>query len=154
MEILVDNRQDKMSIDESISNTINKVALECLKLEARDPNVEISISFVDDSMIKKLNNEFRGIDRSTDVLSFPMDDDFPVKGQMPLLGDIVISCETAFRQSKEYGHTFEREIAYLTAHSMFHLLGYDHIEDEEKKIMRGKEKEVMKSLGIFKTNNI
>jgi probable rRNA maturation factor len=76
-----------------------------------------------------------------------MEDEFEIS---PILGDIIISLEKAEDQSAEYGHTLEREIAYLTAHSMFHLMGYDHMTEEEKEIMRSKEKQVMKNLGIFK----
>ncbi len=153
MEIIIDNSQDKVNIDESINELLERVVLECLKLEGRDTSYEVSITFVDDEEIRELNKEYRDVDKSTDVLSFPLDEDeFDIPGDT-LLGDIVISAETAKRQSEEYGHSLEREIAYLTAHSMFHLMGYDHMNDAEKKVMRDKEKKVMMSLGIFKNQN-
>ncbi|SDZ19964.1 probable rRNA maturation factor [Proteiniborus ethanoligenes] len=151
MEIIIDNVQDKYQIDESINDLIEKVILECLILENKGTDYEISVSFVDDENIRELNRDYRGVDRATDVLSFPLDEDeFQIPEDNILLGDIVISVETAKRQSEEYGHSLEREIAYLTAHSMFHLFGYDHMDEKDKKIMRDKEKNVMKSLGIFK----
>lgn len=149
MEIYIDNRQDKVIIDENIYETIEKVIKECLVLERKPTDYEISLSFVDNKEIKELNREYRNVDRETDVLSFPIDEDFLVP--VPLLGDIIISAEKALEQSIEYNHSLLREIAYLTAHSMFHLLGYDHMEEDEKINMRNKEKEVMKRLKIFKS---
>jgi len=150
MNIVIDNSQDKIRIDETVNDLIEKVALECLKLENKGFNYEISVTFVDDEEIRELNKEYRDVDKATDVLSFPLEEnEFDLPGDT-LLGDIVISVETAKRQSEEYGHSLEREIAYLTAHSMFHLMGYDHMSEEEKLIMREKEKKVMKALGIFK----
>lgn len=152
MDIYIDNRQDKIEIDEkieAIEGIINQVIEECLKEEEHSIDVEVSVSFVDNEEIRELNREYRNVDSPTDVLSFPMEED-SLGLFTPLLGDIVISLERALEQSKEYGHSFEREIAYLTAHSMFHLLGYDHMTDEAKKVMREKEKSVMKTLKIFK----
>lgn len=148
MKIYIDNRQDKVEIDENIYEVLEKVIKECLILEGKSLNYEISLSFVDNEEIKELNREYRNVDKETDVLSFPLEEDFSVP--TPLLGDIIISAEKALEQSREYAHSLLREIAYLTAHSMFHLLGYDHMEEDEKKIMRDKEKEVMKRLKIFK----
>ena len=149
MQILIDNRQDKVSIDDDIYDVIEKVAKECLKLEGKGLNFEVSVSFVDNEEIQKLNRDYRNVDSPTDVLSFPMDDE-ETDLYIPLLGDIVISAERALEQATEFGHSFLREVAYLAAHSMFHLMGYDHMNDEEKQTMRQKEKEVMKALGIFK----
>ena len=149
MEIYIDNRQDKVELDENIYAVLEEVIKECLILEDKSLNYEISLSFVDNEEIKELNREYRNVDKETDVLSFPLEEeDFPVP--IPLLGDIIISAEKALEQSREYAHSLLREIAYLTAHSMFHLLGYDHMEEDEKEIMRDKEKEVMKRLKIFK----
>lgn len=149
MEIFIDNRQDKITLDDSIYDLLEKTIKEVLLLENHSLNCEVSISFVDNNEIKELNRDYRGVDKETDVLSFPLDDDLFLEGPI-LLGDIIISLEKALEQSEDYGHTLEREIAYLTAHSMLHLLGYDHMEEEEKQIMRQKEKEIMKRLGIFK----
>jgi probable rRNA maturation factor len=149
MKVYIDNRQDTQEIDEKTIDLLKDVIEKCLVVEGRDLNYEISLSFVTNEEIKNLNKEYRNVDAVTDVLSFPMEEDS--NGfYIPMLGDIVISTDRAFQQSKEYGHSFSREISYLTAHSMFHLMGYDHETEEEKKIMRAKEKEVMRSLGIFK----
>lgn len=147
MLVYIDNRQEKIEVDNNIEEILEKVVKECLLLEKESTDYEISISLVDNEEIRDLNREYRNIDRETDVLSFPLDEDF---GEVPILGDIVISLEKALEQSKEYNHSLVREVAYLTAHSMFHLMGYDHKEENEKKIMRKKEKEIMKRLGIFK----
>lgn len=147
MEIYIDNRQDKVEIDDTIIETFKEVIKECLLLEKQSLNYEISLSIVDNKEIKELNKEYRNVDKDTDVLSFPIDEDFvPV----PMLGDIIISAEKALEQSIEYNHSLIREMAYLTAHSMFHLLGYDHIGEDEKKVMRDKEKEIMRRLKIFR----
>lgn len=147
MLVYIDNRQEKIEVDNNIEEILEKVVKECLLLEKESTDYEVSISLVDNEEIRDLNREYRNIDRETDVLSFPLDEDF---GEVPILGDIVISLEKALEQSKEYNHSLVREVAYLTAHSMFHLMGYDHMGENEKKIMRKKEKEIMKRLGIFK----
>lgn len=149
MEIYIDNRQDKIDISEEINEIIEKVIKEVLVYENQSLDCEVSISFVDNAEIRELNKDYRGIDRETDVLSFPMDDEFTFEGPV-LLGDVIISLEKALEQSEEFGHSINREIAYLTAHSMLHLLGYDHMDEEEKSLMRGKEKEIMRKLKIFK----
>lgn len=150
MKIIINNSQDKVKIDESINELIEKVVLECLELENEGTSYEVGVTFVDDEEIRELNREYRDVDKSTDVLSFPLEENEFDIPEDTLLGDIVISAETAKRQSEEYGHSLDREIAYLTAHSMFHLMGYDHMNEDDKKIMRNKEKEVMLSLGIFR----
>lgn len=151
MEVYIDNRQDEITIDDELIELMEKVMKECLALEEKSFDTEISVSFVNNKEIQELNREYRNVDSSTDVLSFPMTDDFSLI-HIPILGDIVISLEKALSQAEEYGHSFNREVAYLTAHSMFHLLGYDHMKEDEKQVMRKKEKQVMKSLGIFKNN--
>lgn len=152
MQIYINDEQDEISLKKEMENLIEKVVIECLEIENMKTDYEVSITFVNDSEIKELNNEYRGIDKSTDVLSFPLYDKDEVINT-PLLGDIVISLETAKRQSEDFGHTIEREVMYLTAHSMFHLLGYDHLEETDKKLMREREKQVMKNLEIFKGDN-
>lgn len=149
MEIYIDNRQDKVEISDEINGIIEKVISEVLIYEEKSLDCEVSISFVDNEEIKELNRKYRGVDKETDVLSFPMEDEFFV-GEPILLGDIIISIEKAYEQAEDFGHSLFREISYLTAHSMFHLLGYDHMGDGERIIMREKEKDIMKSLKIFK----
>ena len=150
MEYYIDNRQNKIEITSELEKIIESVVVESLKVEGLSQDVEVSISFVENEEIKELNKEYRGIDEITDVLSFPMDSQIVVP--MPLLGDIIISIEKAIEQSNEFGHSIDREISYLIAHSMFHLMGYDHLVEEEKNRMRLKEKQVMKNLGIFKVD--
>ena len=148
MKIYIDNRQDNYEITKEIEDLVEKVILESLNVEGLNDNYEISLSFVEDEEIRQLNKDYRGIDKSTDVLSFPMEDEFNIGP--PLLGDIIISVSTAYRQAEEFNHSLNREIAYLVCHSMFHLLGYDHMDDYEKDKMRNKEKKVMENLKIFK----
>ncbi|MBS4536901.1 rRNA maturation RNase YbeY [Clostridium sp. D2Q-11] len=152
MEVYIDNRQTEILLEVDIEQTINSVVEECLKYEDYGTDYEISVSFVNNKEIKDLNTKFRGKNKETDVLSFPMEDenDINIEGQVPILGDIVISAQKAQEQAEDYNHSLRREIAYLTAHSMFHLMGYDHMNEEDKKIMRNKEKQIMKNLGIFK----
>lgn len=149
MNVYIDNRQDKIKVGVALENIIESVIDECLSVEEMSKDVEVSVSFVDNNEIRELNRDYRNVDASTDVLSFPMNEDFE-EPLSKILGDIVISLERALEQSVEYGHTIEREVAYLTAHSMFHLLGYDHMTDEDKILMREKEKQVMKNLKIYK----
>ena len=127
--------------DEWTASTMQKAAEEALTLEGRSLDTELSVSFVDMEEIHQLNNQYRGVDRPTDVLSFPMFED-------ENLGDVVICREKAEEQAKEFGHSYERELIYLFTHSIFHLLGYDHEVEEEKKEMRAKEEAVMTRLGI------
>ena len=149
MEIYIDNRQKKIKINNDINDIIEDVVKETLTLENMELDYEVSISFVNNDEIRELNKEYRGIDKVTDVLSFPMDDEFMVEGPN-LLGDIIISAEVAEEQAREYGHSLYREIVYLVTHSMFHLIGYDHIDPDEKIIMREREKELLKKLKVFK----
>ena len=149
MELIIDDRQDKININEDIIEKIKDIIVECLYYEDYDDDYEVSLSFVDNKEIQELNRTFRGIDRPTDVLSFPLlSDDFDVELEEESLGDIVISLEKAFEQSKEYNHSFEREVCFLTCHSMFHLLGYDHDTEENTKEMRQKEDYIMQKLSI------
>ena len=116
------------------------------------PQTEVSLVLATDEYVHALNLEYRGIDSSTDVLSFALNEgEEPVVIDGPeevLLGDIVISIDTASRQATEYGHSLERELAYLTVHGILHLLGYDHMVQEEKLQMRREEEHVLSLLGI------
>ena len=117
-------------------------------MENLDQNVEVSVSFVGDDEIRDLNRDYRGVDKSTDVLSFPMDDEFIIDNR--ILGDVIINTRRVMEQAEELGHSNERELSYLTVHSILHLLGYDHMEDEDKKEMREREKLAMKELSIYR----
>ena len=149
MNLIISNEtNEKIDMDEKLKSVVKTV----LETEGLPLEYEVSITFVDIDEIHKLNKEFRNVDRPTDVLSFPMDEDFSIEGVDTMLGDIVISMDIAKDQAKDFGHSLDREIMYLTAHSMLHLLGYDHMGEAEKIEMRAREKEVMKILGVFKND--
>lgn len=149
MEIILDNRQDKIKVSEDLLGKINDIIVETLYYEGYDDNYEVSLSFVDNEEIHELNREYRGVDRATDVLSFPLlTEEFDVEIEEESLGDIVISLERALEQSEEYDHSFEREVCFLVCHSMFHLLGYDHDTEENTKDMRKREEDVLNKLNI------
>ena len=144
---------DGQVVDETILATMKKAAEYCLDLEQVDQErTEISVTFVEGEEIRNLNREYRDTDKVTDVLSFPQFDDLneiPEFGEI-CLGDVVICKDRALEQAEEFGHSFEREIIYLFTHSILHLLGYDHMEEDEKKEMRQREEEVMAHLGILR----
>lgn len=163
--IYIDNRQEKISVSNALSEELTDVIEFALKEEEVDIKCEVSLLFVDNEEIKEINKDTRGIDRETDVLSFPMleyedkkvfkdlykdhkfsQSDFD--GEELVLGDIVLSLEKALEQSQEYNHSFEREASYLVVHSVLHLLGYDHMEDEDKVIMRSREEDILNKLNI------
>lgn len=148
MEVYYDDRQDDIKITDEIKNLIEKSIAAVLKVENLDENVEVSVSFVGDEEIRDLNRDYRGVDKSTDVLSFPMDDEFIIVSR--ILGDVIINTRRVMEQAEELGHSEERELSYLTVHSILHLLGYDHMEDEDKKEMREREKLAMKELSIYR----
>ncbi|MFR6448587.1 MAG: rRNA maturation RNase YbeY [Peptoniphilus grossensis] len=148
MELYYDDRQDDIKITDEIKNLIEKSIAAVLKVENLHENVEVSVSFVGDEEIRDLNRDYRGVDKSTDVLSFPMDDEFIIDNR--ILGDVIINTRRVMEQAEELGHSEERELSYLTVHSILHLLGYDHMEDEDKKEMREREKLAMKELSIYR----
>lgn len=138
-------------------NIISKVLDKCFEVEHLPKDkLLVSVTLTNPENIKKLNKEYRKIDKTTDVLSFPMFEkeeiDKMVKSQKweytDILGDMVISIEQVEIQAKEYGHSFERELSYMIVHSFYHLMGYDHIKEEDKEIMRPKEEYVLNELGI------
>lgn len=148
MEVYYDDRQDDIEITEKIKSLVEKSIASVLKVEGIDDEVEVSVSFVGDEEIRDLNRDYRGVDRSTDVLSFPMDDEFIIDNR--ILGDVIINTRRVMEQAEELGHSYDRELSYLTVHSVLHLLGYDHIDDEDKKKMREREKLSMKELEIYR----
>ena len=133
-----------MTVKELIKKSVKAV----LKIENLEENVEVSVSFVGDDEIKGLNRDFRGVDKVTDVLSFPIDDEFMIENK--ILGDVIINTKRVMEQASELGHTNERELSYLTVHSVLHLLGYDHMDEIEKREMREREKLAMKELSIYR----
>lgn len=165
MNILFENETDEaFSFD--YEKLLTSVIKEAVILENCPYECEINLTLTDNDGIRTLNQEFRELDVPTDVLSFPMVD-YEMPGDFShlntsdaknmyfnletgelLLGDIVISVERAQEQAQEYGHSFERELAFLTAHSMLHLMGYDHMEDEEREVMEQKQENILQNLGI------
>ena len=157
MIVTLENNQEKVSIPEALEADLTKAMNVVAELEALSPQTEVDITLVDDAAIHELNRTYRGIDRPTDVLSFALDegeeepevDDDEIEH---LLGDVIISAPTAVRQGEEYGHGLEREMTYLAVHGMFHLLGYDHMEEKDKLIMRKREEEVLRRLDLAEEN--
>ena len=147
---------------EKYESTIKQVVDECFKTENLDKtNLYMSITLTEPDDIEKINMQYRNIDRPTDVLSFPMfekeeleefikknsqNTDINVQGD--ILGDVVISIPKVYEQAEEYGHSFERELAYMVVHGFYHLMGYDHMNDNDKKEMRKKEDEILNKLHI------
>lgn len=148
MEVYYDDRQDNIKITEEMKKLIEKSIKAVLKVEELSDDVEVSVSFVGDEEIRDLNRDYRGVDKSTDVLSFPMEDEFILDNR--ILGDVILNTRRVMEQAEELGHSHERELSYLTVHSILHLLGYDHIEDEDKREMREREKLSMKELEIYR----
>ena len=151
MEIIVN---EEMAVTEQMMDTLRKAASACTQMD-----VEISLSFVSLDEIHALNREYRGVDRPTDVLSFPMFESIEEleeacslsdgeDSQAVPLGDVVICMDKIKEQAKEFGHSEERETVYLFTHSVLHLLGYDHETEEDKQEMRKREEEIMEELGL------
>ncbi len=155
LKIYFENQQDKLPITYKLKMLIREAVETTLDFEDYRNLCEVSVTFTDNEGIRELNNKFRQIDRPTDVLSFPLfdfdgeSDEPPVDDIMNMLGDIVISLERAQEQAEEFGHSFEREVAFLCVHSMLHLLGYDHeTGEEDDKNMRARQSEIMNIMGL------
>jgi probable rRNA maturation factor len=152
-DILMMDQQDQIEVSDVLLKKVREVIEATLEYEGIDALCEVSLVFVDNAQIHEMNRDYRGKDQPTDVLSFPQYEKISQLEIYPdelALGDIVISLERASEQAREYGHSIEREICYLTAHSMFHLFGYDHDTDENTKIMRSHEEAVLGKLGIHR----
>jgi probable rRNA maturation factor len=158
-KVFIENEQTSAEFTQAYAQLLKETALCCLKEENMEFGCEVNILITDDASIRDINRQFRDIDNPTDVLSFPMTNikegrmadeggDFDIDEGLLAIGDIVISIETAMKQSEQYGHSLERELAFLTAHGMFHLLGYDHMESSEEEIMMAKQEKVLDKLGL------
>ena len=153
IKVIITNDQNTVKIPSGMRLLIRRCCNAVLLMEQFEDSAEISVRFVDNEQIKELNGEYRDIDRATDVLSFPLGengvyDHNPASGAA-LLGDIVISMQRAMEQAEEYGHSLDREVAFLTVHSMLHLLGYDHVNGGLEALrMREKEETVLTQLGL------
>ena len=153
VKVMITNNQTEIKIPVGIRLLVRKCCHAVTEYEGFNEDFEVSVSFVDDKQIHELNKEHRNIDRPTDVLSFPLGEngvyDINHETGAYLLGDIVISLETAFRQAEIYGHSLEREVGFLTVHSMLHLLGYDHENGGLEAVrMREREETTLTQLGL------
>ena len=151
MEIIISNFPEELSFPEEIEANVRAAAEMVGQLYGVE-NGEVSVTLTNNEYIHTLNKEYRGIDRPTDVLSFALNEsEEPEMVHGPavnVLGDLIISVERAEEQAADYGHSLRREVAFLTVHGMLHLLGYDHMEDEEREEMEAEQRFVMEKLGI------
>ena len=155
--------ESKIKLDIPYEDIINKMVVASLDFEDCPYEAEVSVTIVDDDEIRRINNEYRGIDKSTDVLSFPFNE-FDIPGNFDnveenvdafnpesgelLLGDIILSTEHIIEQAREYGHSETRELAFFVVHSMLHLMGYDHMIDDERKDMEDRQRKILEFEGI------
>ena len=156
MEQLADIQYNSIEQNNEYDELINKVINECFKTEGLDKlKLYISITLTVPEVIQDANKKYRNIDKPTDVLSFPMFEKQELQEMLKngyevedVLGDLIISIPKVREQAVEYGHSFERELAYMVVHGFYHLMGYDHMEENDKKVMRAKEDAVLDKLGI------
>ena len=158
VKVMISNEQKKVKVPTGIRLLIRRCCHAVLELEKFDGSAEVSVTFVDNERIHELNNQYRGIDRETDVLSFPLGEngvyDVNLDTGAKMLGDIVISVEKAMEQAGLYNHPLQREIGFLTVHSMLHLLGYDHEAGGLEEVhMREKEETVLTQIGWKRDNS-
>ncbi len=159
MKAAIRNNQKKIKVDKEMRDLVRLAIRESLDCMEFGQEVEVSVMFTDNEEIRALNKLHRGIDRATDVLSFPLLEydengeiyeeclDFNPSGEL-ILGDIVISLERAAEQAEEYGHSLAREVGFLTVHSMLHLFGYDHMTPEDEEEMFGYQREILERMGL------
>ena len=153
LRVIIDNQQNVMKIPTGVRMLVRRCCKAVLANEGFTDSAEISVTFVDDEKIHELNKQYRNMDKSTDVLSFPMGEngeyDVNLDTGAKVLGDIIISIEHAYDQAEKYGHTLQREIGFLTVHSLLHLLGYDHENGGLEAVkMREKEEAVLTRVGL------
>ena len=158
VKVIISNDQKTVKIPRGTRLLVRRCCHAVLDEENFDGNAEVSVTFVDNEKIHELNLKHRNIDRETDVLSFPLGEngvyDVDLDTGAKLLGDIVISIPKAMEQAEEYNHSLQREIGFLTVHSMLHLLGYDHVDGGLQQVqMREKEETVLTKLGLKRDNS-
>ncbi len=153
--VYYENEQNKERVTYKLKMLLRRAIEETLRYEGYENDVQVSVTLTDDRQIQALNRRYRQVDAPTDVLSFPLIDFDDCCGEPAIdeienmLGDIVLNLERARAQAEQYGHSFEREAAFLTVHSMLHLLGYDHeLGEEEDRDMRRRQHEIMDKLGL------
>lgn len=153
MIVDIDNRDKNLNLSQARRDFLEEALLTALSMEGIEEEVTLSLSFVEGEEIRALNRDYRGVDQETDVLSFPAHEPKEIaalkdQGRLAILGDIVINQDRVRTQALDYGHSEDRESAYLAVHSLLHLLGYDHEREEDKAVMRAKEEAVMDRLGL------
>jgi len=156
VKIEIQNNQGKYPFDEKLEDIIKKSISNTIRCFLSEKDYEVCVLIVDNEYIKGLNKTHRNIDKETDVLSFPifefkegqLQEDINIVEEEIPLGDIVISLEKAYEQANEFGHSLEREVAYLTVHSALHLLGFDHIDQNDMKTMRDYEEKILQGMGL------
>lgn len=158
VRVIISNRQKEVKVPTGVRMLVRRCCHAVLLEEGFDGSAEVSVSFVDNGQIHELNKQYRDTDRETDVLSFPLGEDgvYDINHDTgaKMLGDIIISLPKAVAQAEEYGHSLQREIAFLTVHSMLHLLGYDHEDGGLEAVrMREKEETVLTKLGLKRNDS-
>lgn len=151
MEINIENRQSQVEMTDELISVLESTVMKVLEIEEIDRAGEVDISLVDETTIRDLNREHRGKDEVTDVLSFPQYEDLESlrrESGYLVMGDVVLCTTRAMEQAERFGHSLEREMAYLVVHSLYHLMGYDHLTPEEKAPMREKEEAALAAMGI------
>ena len=154
MQLELDLLDETGTLSDETLEIISKMLQHAANLEGIDPGSELSVSFITNAEIQEINRDYRGKDTPTDVISFAMEElgegemDIKIEGAPRLLGDILISVERAKEQASDYGHSEERELGFLAIHGFLHLLGYDHLEEEEEKEMTKKQEEILQSFGL------
>ncbi|MEI4800248.1 rRNA maturation RNase YbeY [Bacillus sp. NPDC077411] len=154
MGLIIDFIDETEEVKEEYVEMIQQLVEKAAEIESVEGGAELSITFVNNERIQEINREYRDKDQPTDVISFAMEDmgegEMEIVGvEMPrMLGDIIISIPRAKEQAEEYGHSFDRELGFLAVHGFLHLLGYDHMTEEEEKVMFGKQKEILDAFGL------
>lgn len=153
--LTIDVHDETEQLDVSMIEEVKKLLIHAAKEEVLEKTSELSVTFVTNERIQQINSEYRNIDRPTDVISFALEDE--VEGEQELLlsdenpvllGDIIISVEKAKEQAEEYGHSFSRELGFLAVHGFLHLLGYDHMNEQEEKEMFKRQDVILESYGL------
>ena len=155
LKVTIYQRQRKMAITKELKQLIKEACRTSLIAEGREGDFEVTVTIVNNNQIREINYDTRGIDFATDVLSFPLSEDgyeFDINPitDCQMLGDIVISVERVVSQAEEFGHSPERELGFLLAHSVLHLCGFDHMEEEERTVMEEKQRQIMDTLKIYR----
>ncbi|WP_369902581.1 rRNA maturation RNase YbeY [Bacillus manliponensis] len=154
MSLIIDFIDETEVVEQAHMDMMRSLIESAAKAEGVEAEAELSITFVDNERIREINREYRGKDQPTDVISFALEDmgegEMEIVGaDMPrMLGDLIISIPRTKEQAEEYGHSFERELGFLTVHGFLHLLGYDHMTEEDEQVMFGKQKEILDTFGL------